>query len=325
MTYSQIVSANRASELDAIRSIGAVPGLQRTKALNVLRTLGATEFAYSVSFGKAVARITGDGTIMASPKKVGVAKNSEEAVLGLTEPVLSYEDAATLTGTSTALDNVVIAGSAPANKLGPKGLLIPAGLCLLVAPGGVGKTPLAHMLAAHEVESYGVVRAGEPLAGYSSNRERIARAIATAMYHNSDVVLDSIKDLLSSSGGGAMKGGISREALLDLSSWASTAAALGVTLYVPLNPSSKDLIDGMIEVAASNATLVVANHGNGTNWSWAARTGEGLSRTVASLEFAEERPAVQTEPSTPGGIAMRADPVSKANLRGIVARTQSKI
>lgn len=325
MSFEIITAESAVLSAAKIAEVGATPGLQREKALAVIKAMPKGEFAYSVSFGKSVVRVTGDGQIMAAPKRAGVSKDSEEAVIGISEPVLSFEEAATLTGVSEKIEAVTVAGSAPANKRGPHGM-IRAGLALLVAPGGVGKTPLAHMLAQYDVDSYAVVRAGEPLAGYTSNRDRIAKSLALAMYHCSDVVLDSIKDLLSSSGGGAMKGGISREALLDLSSWATTAANLGVTIYVPLNPSSKDLIEAMVEVADSNATTVFSNDGRtGPDWAWSSRTGEGMPRESGVFTFAESAKTKTSAPSSSGGIAMRADPLSAANMRGIVSRTQSKV
>lgn len=325
MSYEIITAESAAASAIKALEVGSTPGLQREKVLAVMKAMPKGEFAYSVSFGKSVVRVTGDGQIMPAPKRAGVSKDSEEVVIGISEPTLSMEEAATLTGVSEKIEAVTVAGSAPANKRGPHGM-IRAGLALLVAPGGVGKTPLAHMLARHDVQSYAVVRAGEPLAGYTSNRDRIAKSLALAMYHSSDIVLDSIKDLLSSSGGGAMKGGISREALLDLSSWATTAANLGVTIYVPLNPSSKDLIDAMVEVANSNATTVFSNDGKtGSEWTWSSRTGEGMPRESGKLTFAEGAKPKAEAAAGQGGIAMRADPLSSANMRGIVSRTQSKV
>lgn len=326
MSFEIITPESAEANALKLLQVGATPGLQRERAMSAMKAMPSGEFAYSVSFGKSVVRVTGEGKLMPAPQRVGVSKDSEQVVVGIAEPTLSFEEAALLTGVSERIEAVTVAGAAPANKRGPHGM-IRAGLVLLVAPGGVGKTPLAHMLAQYDVASYAVVRAGEPLAGYTSNRDRIAKSIALAMYQSSDVVLDSIKDLLSSSGGGSMKGGISREALLDLSSWATTAANLGVTLYVPLNPSSKDLIESMVEVAASNATTVFHNDGkSGPEWTWSSRTGEGLPRESGKLTFAK-KPAGPTTGDFPGtkGIAMRADPVSAANMRGIVSRTQSKV
>lgn len=326
MSFAIITPDSAAKTAVELVKVGTTPGLQREKALAVMAAMSKGEFAFSVSFGKSVARITGDGQVMPNPKKVGVAKESEEAVIGLSEPALSFEEAATLTGVSEKIEAVTVAGSAPANKPGPHGMLR-AGLVLLVAPGGVGKTPLAHMLAQYGVSQHAVVRAGEPLAGYTSNRDRIAKSIGLAMHQCSDVVIDSIKDLLSSSGGGAMKGGISREALLDLSSWATTAANLGVTLYVPLNPSSKELIEAMVEVADSNATTVFSNDGkSGPEWSWTSRTGEGLPRESGKFNFSKTETDAKSDPANgAGGIAMRADPISSSNMRGILSRTQSQV
>lgn len=166
-------------------------------------------------------------------------------------------------------------------------LVIPSGLCLIIGAGGVGKTPLAHALASHDRDQYGVVRAGEPLAGYSTDPFTIAASLGSAMCASDAVVLDSIKDLLSA-GGAAMKSGISRSALTDMTAWSILANCLGTTLYVPLNPSSKDaeVVALMAEAAKSNATsTIVYKSGDNkrSHWEYFVRQGEGLPRTAGEL------------------------------------------
>lgn len=182
-------------------------------------------------------------------------------------------------------------GSAPANKKIGK-IIVPCGVCLIIGGGGTGKTPLAHALAAHGVQSYGVVRVGEPLAGYCSDPFETAYMLGCALIQHSDVVLDSIKDLLSG-GGAAMKSGISRDALVSISSWATMAAEAGSTIYVPLNPSTDDVevIKILVEAAKSNATMTVFSNG-GASWRYEARTGEGQPRSHGSLALSFDRSGV---------------------------------
>lgn len=155
---------------------------------------------------------------------------------------------------------------------------IPCGVCLIIGPGGVGKTPLAHRLAAYGVEEYAAVRIGEPLSGYSQSEQATAVAIATAMVAHSDVVIDSIKDLLAS-GSNLMKSGLSRSVLTTISDWSALANDLGCTLYIPVNPSSDDpeVYSLLVEAAKSNATATI-HHVNGDAWTMSGRTGEGLPR-----------------------------------------------
>lgn len=174
-----------------------------------------------------------------------------------------------------------IVGSAPLNKV-VGGLQIPCGVCLIIAGGGFGKTPLAWGLAAAERgndDAFAVCRIGEPLAGYVSDDADAAKRIIEAMSLSSDVVVDSIKDLLSSAKGAAMKSGLSRDALSVLSSWSELACAMGVTLYVPVNPSTPDpeVLDMLAEAARSNATCTIIAAGK-DSWEFFSRTGEGLNR-----------------------------------------------
>lgn len=190
----------------------------------------------------------------------------------------------------------LLPGSAPGNKrIGT--ILIPSGVCGIVAGGGEGKTPLAHSLASSEVPSYSVVRVGEPLAGYASSsfsQESIAYSLAISILESSDIVLDSIKDLLSG-GGAAMKSGLSREALTSLSGWASTACDAGCTIYIPINPSTPDpeVLQLLIEAGKSNATMLVAPLA-GSEWNYFNRKGEGLQRTVGTLELRFEKTGLAT-------------------------------
>jgi len=176
------------------------------------------------------------------------------------------------------IESGVPLGSAPTNKMIGK-FRIPCGLVLIVGGGNTGKTPMAHALAGFGNAEYGVVRYGEPLAGYISDETLGALELGRTMYRYGDVVVDSVKDVLAMTAGGAMKAGISRGALPLLSRWGAIAASMGCTLYVPLNPSSPDeeVIKLLAEAAKSNSTTSI--FANGANsWQYITRAGEGLMR-----------------------------------------------
>jgi len=182
------------------------------------------------------------------------------------------------------IDTGVPSGSAPTNKM-VNGIRIPAGVCLIVAGADTGKTPMAHALAGADGANYSVVRYGEPLAGYLADEKLGAKALAECVFGSSDVVLDSVKDVLALAAGGAMKSGISRGALPLLSRWGAIAASVGCTLYIPLNPSSSDddVVELLVEAAKSNATMTIFAAGNGS-WHYVSRRGEGLQRERGSFD-----------------------------------------
>lgn len=180
-----------------------------------------------------------------------------------------------------------IPGSAPGNKK-VGSMIVPSGSIGILAGGGHGKSPLATALAAAGVPSFSMVRVGEPLAGYASSslsKETIAYSIAVAMLDSSDVVIDSIKDLLSS-GGNLMKSGLSRGALITLSDWASAACDAGCSLYIPINPSdtSDEVLELMIQAGKTNTTSLITVQ-SGNTWTYYNRTGESLPRVTGTLEL----------------------------------------
>lgn len=195
---------------------------------------------------------------------------------------ITEESVADVDYMDSALRTITAPGSVPGNKrIG--NLVMPCGVCVIVGAGATGKTPLAHALASAEVDAYGVVRVGEPLAGYTTSRYNGAASLARAMVGHSDIVLDSVKDLLSG-GGSAMKSGLSRDALTTLSAWSILACNLGCTIYVPVNPSTRDpeVQELLSEIARSNATMTIENVG-ANSWSYSARRGEGLARETGKM------------------------------------------
>lgn len=326
MAYSVISKDLAATHRANMIELASTPGLQRSRALPVLKKI-ATGYALVVSYGKGSQQVNGLGE-----PYVGTVDQHGEAVADGKEPpirVLHDDPAGMDAGISTALQKIVVPGSAPMNKaIGT--IHVPCGICVIVAKGGAGKTPLAHHLAQSGVDTYGVVRVGEPFAGYTTNRNTVARDLAKAMVLHSDVVLDSIKDLLAE-GGNLMKGGIARAALTDLSAWATQAAAIGSTIYIPLNPSGDgELVELMTEVAKSNATMTISHQGpstsgNGSVWAYSSRTGEGLARVEGTYTFNR---TIEKTTSRAGGsdgrtIKFDASSISQSDFAGLLQRTRS--
>jgi len=275
MTFHIAVKKDGSSRLQALQGAGQTAGAQRVLALKALKSLGSTH-AFTLSYGQGVANVSGEGVLLTGKAAV----LSEDG--SIVEPAV-VAPAEGRTFINPALREAALIGSAGLNKV-VDGMPIPYGVCVIVAGSGAGKTPLAHYLAGSGVDSYGIVRVGEPFAGYTTNVGEAAAGIGCAAVAFSDVVVDSIKDLLAQ-GGAAMKGGIARSALSDLSFWSILGATLGVTFYVPLNPSSGDeeTIKMLIEVAKSNTSLTVSRVGEGDVWNFSARPGEGLDRISGTI------------------------------------------
>lgn len=181
-------------------------------------------------------------------------------------------------------DLVVTSGAAPCAAVFD-GIAIPAGLTAVIGGSGAGKTPLAHALASLDGE-YSMVPYGEPLSGYMTDATTATRALALAFAEGKSIVFDSIKDLISTANGGAMKSGLSRGVLPILTQLSIVAADAGVCLLTPLNPSSRDpeLMAVLSEAVASNSTsMLVHDIGAPGHWSFMFRRGEGLDRSVGEL------------------------------------------
>lgn len=252
-------------------------GARRAQVVGQLAELAKkpAELALTVRFGRGVARVNGLGVEVAADSSIEAEEEDEFQLNGrllrahTINPLLVSD----------------LKGAAFGNKkIGDT--VIPCGVCLILGGGGSGKTPLAHALARFGRDTrYGAVRIGEPLSGYSSSQHETAFDIAHGMIASSDVVVDSIKDLLAS-GGNLMKAGISRDVLTTVSEWSSLACDLGTTLYVPINPSSVDdeVVLLLAEAARSNATSTILHKGHG-KWDYYGRTGEGLDRISGNITF----------------------------------------
>nr|QYF49755.1 MAG: hypothetical protein 4 [Guangxi cystovirus 12] len=188
-----------------------------------------------------------------------------------------------------------VSGSNPAVAV-LNGSRYAAGLTVVTGQGNVGKTPLLHALASElhrEKDGYHVVRFGEPLAGYSTDMTEFLDELALALINGEVIVLDSLKDIISSSSGNASVGGLSREAFSFLSDIGSIAATRGCLVLAAVNPSSKSerVLDETTEAIISNATSVIipSSSTGGAHeiftWDVVSRTGEGQKRLTWDLSM----------------------------------------
>lgn len=258
-----------------LQLLATTAGYARKTFMESVRSMGDDEVVHCVKYGRSMASVNKHGEFVDSEMV------TEEDGTEVAKQIEHYP------GVAPALQTLP-AGAAPANKR-IDGVVIPCGVCIIVGEGDSGKTPLAHALASYGVQSYSIVRVGEPLSGYVTLESEAAAALAKAMMKDSDVVLDSIKDLLSSDGA-AMKSGLSRNALTSISAWSIAACEMGCTVYVPVNPSTPEeiVLELLAEAARSNATMSVV-HKNGT-WRYVARSGEGLERTKGVIDFQKGKP-----------------------------------
>lgn len=186
-------------------------------------------------------------------------------------------------------------GSLPITKV-VNGMPIPASVILVTGRGNVGKTPFAHALASivceGDTDGFGLLRYGEPFAGYLKTERQAGQELAFLVASSRAVVIDSIKDLLTDMSGQAMESGLARRSISMLSRMAMVASEIGCSVIIPLNPSSsKDSIGDLIaEIARSNVGMAAIN-GNG-KWQLISREGEGRLRIegTADLVFKDGLP-----------------------------------
>lgn len=319
MSMTLLTRETATADFNERRAYATSAGRRRKEALEILKKIGS-EAAFVVSYGRASVTMTGNGSVYDTVKKKTAAKDGGHEAIEENDV-----EAATLRFNVHPSLREMVAGASPLNKsisYDGKRVDIPCGVCVLVGATGAGKTPLAHLLAQTDVDSYAVVRAGEPFTGYDTAQGAIAESIGLACFASSDVVVDSIKDLLAMSGN-AMKGGVSRSALVDLSAWAILGATIGVTFYVPLNPSSSDeeSMKLMASIAQSNTSMTFT-HDGGDNWAFQARTGEGLDRAKGTFRFSSSG-SKPVESSTQRTISKQTSADVDPVFAGIAARART--
>lgn len=169
------------------------------------------------------------------------------------------------------------------------GFKVPAGAVLITGKGDSGKTPMAHALAeqlsASHDEGFYLLRLAESFTGNLKTDKQAGLELADAMASHSIIVIDSIKDMLTTMGGTAMESGLSRDALPMLSRLSMLASDLGCVILCPINPSSPrdSVIELIAEAARSNVATAMIGHNGG--WTIVARRGEGLMRSKGTAEL----------------------------------------
>jgi hypothetical protein len=184
---------------------------------------------------------------------------------------------------------VCVPGSIPTNKVF-NNLRFPSGIVLVVGGASTAKSPFVHLLASAGKPHYSVIRYGEPLAGYMVDEGEAMESLGRALLTESDIVFDSVKDLLAMATGGAMASGLSRGALPILSDLSALAATVGATIYIPINPSTsaENIVEMVVEAAKSNVAMTIVNGsksgGVSNTWISSIRRGEGLLRDVVEFD-----------------------------------------
>lgn len=210
---------------------------------------------------------------------------------------------------------IYAAGALPVTKV-VNGMPIPASVILVTGRGNVGKTPFAHALASivceGDQDGFGLLRYGEPFAGYLKTERQAGHELAYLVATHRAVVIDSIKDLLTDMSGQAMESGLARRSISMLSRMAMVASEIGCSIVIPLNPSSsKETIGDLIaEIARSNVGMAAIN-GSG-KWQLISREGEGRLRIEgnADLSFKDGLPSLTLRFS--GAAHDSEDPVAAA-------------
>lgn len=258
------------------------------QSVEIARAINPNTPAFTLEFGSELVTTTVSGErfikhipIISTDEVDGVSVESNSTTLGYT-PKTRYN-------VGLHLSTGITVGAAPTNKMIGK-FRVPCGIVLITAGADTGKTPMAHALAGACGSDYSRIAYGEPLAGYYANEADGAAALAASMFNYTDIVFDSVKDLLALASGGAMKSGISRGALPFLSRLGSMAAGMGCTLYVPLNPSSGDdeVVQLLYEATKSNATCSITSSSS-NSWSYVTRQGEGLQRQSGNFNVSYDK------------------------------------
>lgn len=152
------------------------------------------------------------------------------------------------------------------------------GCYVILGSSGSGKTPFLASLAESGFRHH-FIKHGEPFPGYTAGDGPLFSQLGSALLRQEPqlILVDSLKDLLSMEGA-AMRGGISRTALLALSTISIAAADMGHCVIAIVNPSSADasVMSEFTEAVTSSVTGVFAKSAQG--WTVTYRPGEGQQR-----------------------------------------------
>lgn len=286
MAY-QLTTASELPTLRKAQLAAATPeaaGLARKATSAIIEAAGETDPVLVMNFGIEAIALNKHGLEL-------VDETVEDAEEGVDAVITSKKrDARRMTrGWHVDFTKEVIPGSVPTNKM-IGDLRIPCGVVLVVGGASTAKTPMVHALASAGGLPYATVRYGEPLAGYIVDPRVAAISLGQALIEQSDIVFDSIKDLLAYAPGGAMASGLSRGSLPVLSDLSAMASSAGCTIYIPMNPSTPDanIVEMIVEAAKSNVAMVLttvnSDDRSGTaTWTALSRRGEGLRRDLVTF------------------------------------------
>lgn len=303
MSFYELVAGEASNvRLETLRAASDLAGARRAQFLKTRASIKGPLF--TVPYGQGTATVGPDGAFVDKAEVEKMDVDAVRARFAINKGLYEESDV----------------GAAPLNKLVGE-MRVPYGVCAIIGGSGVGKTPLAHHLALSGVKKAGIVRAGEPFIGYDIAHPVIARDIATAAFAHADVVVDSIKDLLSD-GKALMRGGISRQALLELSAWSVLGSTIGTTFYVPVNPSSDDpsIFALLTESVISSSTMVMVHEGS--KWRYASRRGEGLPRDSGTFEFSAESGSGDNKSTLADEKAVAFDGDFQDIIRGVIDRNR---
>lgn len=164
------------------------------------------------------------------------------------------------------------------------GLPWSCGATAIVAPGGVGKTPMLEAFAkAFEAEGRDVlrVRFGEPRGEYESDYSELMVSLALALYNGHDVFIDSFKNPVYDLPGGLSAGGASNALWTTLSDLSSIFDRVGNAFVALINPTTADarVIKNAVESLKSSCCGIITTE-TGGRWVGFVReieTGERLA------------------------------------------------
>lgn len=221
---------------------------------------------------------------------------------------------------------------------GLAGLPWSCGATAIVAPGGVGKTPLlAKIAAAFRTEGRKAreIFFGEPRGEYESDYCMLMLDLAFALYYGEDVFVDSFKNPVYDLPGSLSAGGASNALWTTLSDLSSIFDRVGLTLVALINPTTADVRvrENAVESLKSSCCGIITTE-RGGRWVGYVReieTGDRLQITFHSsrgrFEYGDS--AIAGDGAHARAVdsadAERGSAVAKASVDAVLARMLTRI
>lgn len=206
------------------------------------------------------------------------------------------------------------------------------GATAILAPGGVGKTPMLEKFAkAFEAEGRAIRRCafGEPRGEYESDYCELMLTLASALYYGEDVFLDSMKNPVYDLPGGLGVGGASNALWTTLSDFSSIFDRMGLSFVALINPTTADVRvrENAAESLKSSCCGIITTE-RGGKWVGFVReieTGEriALSFFSSSQKFEYNGSSSLDAPSEPVGPEEVA--TARIEVDSVLARMLSRI